>query len=74
MAPDGSGPLLYTRGVTINAAHGTGGSDVLVVDEAGDTSLAAGKTWSDPTGKLTVTVTGMTQQSAAVTVDYKPTA
>lgn len=66
------GPLHYAPGVTINAARSGSGVDTLVVDAQGDTSLGAGKSWQDPSGDLTVTVTSLDASGATVSIDYAP--
>jgi len=62
--------LYYARGVTINAAYGIGGSDTLVLDARGDTSLTQGASWTNASGDLTVTVTSLGAAGATVDVDY----
>jgi hypothetical protein len=70
----GSGQTLhYAPGVLLTAARDGSGTDVLVVD--GDhTSLGSGDSWTDSSGRLTITVTGLGAGGASVTVDYVPAA
>jgi hypothetical protein len=69
-----SGVVSYAPGVVIAAAHkpGLGGVDDLVLDATGHTSLAAGGTWTNTTGTLSVHVTSIGAAGAAVTVDFTP--
>ncbi len=46
--------------------------DDLVLDAAGDTSLAGGGTWTNASGTLAVHVTSIGASGAAVTVDFTP--
>jgi hypothetical protein len=68
---DSSERLLYAPGVTVNAVHDGSGNDVLA-DAAGDTSYGAGDSWSDASGRLTVTVTSVGPSGADVRVVYAP--
>jgi hypothetical protein len=72
----GSGLLHYAPGVVITALRGVGGVDDLVLDAAGHTSLAAGGTWTNASGSLSVHVNALTPTGAgagaAVTVDFAP--
>ena len=70
----GSGLVRYAPGVVITAARGVGGVDDLVLDAAGDTSLAAGGTWTNASGSLTLHVTSIGAAGAAVSVDFTPPA
>ena len=69
-----SGVVSYAPGVVIAATHkpGPGGVDDLVLDAAGHTSLAAGGTWTNASGSLSVHVTSIGAAGAAVTVDFTP--
>ncbi|HEX4470699.1 MAG TPA: hypothetical protein VH085_01920 [Nocardioides sp.] len=66
------GSLHYAPGVLVTAARDGAGTDVLVVDGDGDTSLASGRSWTNASGDLKVSVTGITAAGAHVTVDYDP--
>src|SRR5262249_40232695 len=66
------GTLHYAPGVLITAARDSSGTDVLVVDGQGDTSLGSGDSWTNASGDLTITVTGLAAGGAGVTVDYDP--
>jgi hypothetical protein len=66
------GAFGYAPGVTVDAARGGGGVDTLVVDQADDTSLGSGASWSNTSGDLTVTVTSIGVSGATVAVDYTP--
>jgi hypothetical protein len=63
------GPVHYAPGVVITAARGNGGTDELVVDATGDTSLGSGDTWRNASHTLAVHVTSL-GAAAHVTVDY----
>lgn len=67
-----SATIRYAPGVTINAARGSGGTDTLVLDGSGHTSLPAGMSWTNASGRLTVTVTAIGAAGATVSVDYRP--
>jgi hypothetical protein len=56
--------------VLITAARGGSGTDVLVLDGNGDTSLGSGDTWRNASGTLVVRVTSLGAAGAHVTVDY----
>ena len=64
------GIVHYARGVVITAARSGGGVDAMVVDRAGDTSLAAGDTWHNASRTLAVHVKGIDAAGAHVTVDF----
>jgi hypothetical protein len=68
------GTLHYAPGVLITAARDGSGTDVLVVDANGDTSLASGHSWTNASGNLKVKVTGLAAGGAQVRVDYDPAA
>ena len=72
----GSGVLHYAPGVVITSARAGNGVDDLVLDAAGNTSLAAGGTWTNASGSLSVHVNTLTPTGAgagaAVTVDFAP--
>jgi hypothetical protein len=68
---DAGGQLHYGPGVTVNAVHDGSGNDVMA-DATGDTSFGAGSSWSDASGRLTVTVTSVSPAGAGVRVDYRP--
>jgi hypothetical protein len=70
----GSGVLHYAPGVVITSARAGNGVDDLVLDAAGNTSLAAGGTWTNASGSLTVHVTSIGAAGAAVSVDFTPPA
>jgi hypothetical protein len=67
------GPVRYAPGVVLTAVRGDGGTDDLLLDQDGDTSLGAGDSWTDPSRRLTITVTGL-GATAQVDVDYDPAA
>jgi hypothetical protein len=64
------GVVHYAPGVVITATRPGGGADTMVVDDTGDTSLAAGDTWRNASRTLTVHVTGIDAAGAHVTIDY----
>jgi hypothetical protein len=68
---DSTKRLSYGPGVTVNAVHDGSGDDVMA-DASGDTSFGAGSSWSDGSGRLTVTVTRVGLTGADVRVDYEP--
>jgi hypothetical protein len=70
----GQGSLHYAPGVLVTAARAGAGTDVLVVDANGDTSLGSGDTWTNASGDLRVRVTGLAADGAGVKVDYDPAA
>jgi hypothetical protein len=65
------GTVTYAPGVVVTAARDGSGVDALVVDSAGDTSLAAGKTWKNASGSLRIRVTRL-GGAAHVKVSYQP--
>jgi hypothetical protein len=64
----GHGPIRYAPGVTLNVAHDGSGDDTLVVDASGGTSLGAGSSWTDASGRLSIHVGALTAAGAKVTV------
>jgi hypothetical protein len=76
LAHVGTGGLHYAPGVTLNAARTANGTpsgvDTLVVDGAGNTSLAAGATWTNASHTLSVHVSALTATGADVSVDFTP--
>ncbi len=70
------GGIHYAPGVTLNAARTVNGTpsgvDTLVVDGSGDTSLAAGKTWTNASGTLSIHVSALGPTGADVSVDFTP--
>ena len=68
------GSLHYAPGVLVTAARDGAGTDILVVDGDGDTSLGSGDSWSNASGDLTVHVTGLAPGGAGVKVTYRPAA
>jgi hypothetical protein len=68
---DLSKKLFYGPGVTVNAARGGSGEDVLA-NASGKTFLGTGSSWSSASGLLTVTVTSLSPTGADVAVDYAP--
>jgi len=76
LAQVSTGGLHYAPGVTLNAARTVNGTpsgvDTLVVDDAGDTSLGAGATWTNASGSLSVHVSSLSAAGADVSVDFAP--
>jgi hypothetical protein len=70
------GNLHYAPGVTINVPRTVGGTpsgvDTLVVDGTGDTSLAAGATWTNTSSTLSIHVSALSATGADVSVDFTP--
>lgn len=71
LAYSSTGSFIYARGVLVTAARAGSGTDILEVDKAGDTSLAAGKSWTNASGSLRVTVVHL-GTAAKVRVVYTP--
>ncbi|MGC4111814.1 MAG: hypothetical protein QM747_15630 [Nocardioides sp.] len=68
------GTIHYAPGVLVTAARSGAGTDILVLDGQGDTSLQTGDSWSNASGSLTVSVTGIDGSGATVDVAYTPSA
>jgi hypothetical protein len=76
LAEISTGGLHYAPGVTLNAARTVNGTasgvDTLVVDASGDTSLAAGTTWTNASHTLSIHVSALSAAGADVSVDFTP--
>jgi hypothetical protein len=68
----GHGHIRYAPGVTLNVTHDGSGDDTLVVDASGGTSLGAGSSWTDASGRVSIHVGALTAAGAKVTVRLAP--